>query len=158
MRCSPPDVTEASARLAKIFDPGQQCCIGARINVQKFEAHSHLRVHHTDDCEHLYLLALVGECSVDPGADLQGAARTHKHPARERSEVTPLTRFPDCNSSISSSAAKVMRIEYRRSRTPDSLARLPLSDSMAVSPHTANWGVIHGVTVRPSASLPTHSV
>jgi len=38
MWCIPPNVTEVLARFAKIFDPAQQCCIGARINVQKFEA------------------------------------------------------------------------------------------------------------------------
>ena len=57
-----------------------------------------------------------------------------KHPPRERSEVTPVTRLPDCNSSISALAAKGWRIEYRRLRTPDSLARLPPSDSMQLSP------------------------
>ena len=70
-----------------------------------------------------------------------GVRRVHtKHPPRERSEVTPLTRLPDFNSSISTSVAKGWRIEYRRSRTPDSLARLPLSDSMQVSFRIANSG------------------
>src|SRR5437773_8063791 len=69
-----------------------------------------------------------------------------KHPPRERSEVTPVTRLPDCNSSISALAAKGWRIEYRRLRTPDSLARLPPSDSMQLSPHSANSGLPHGVT------------
>jgi hypothetical protein len=33
--------------------------------------------------------------------------RAHtKHPPRERSEVTPVARLPDSNSSISASAAK----------------------------------------------------
>src|SRR6266850_4670426 len=41
MWCIPPNVTEVLARFAKIFDPAQQRCIGARINVQKFEAHAH---------------------------------------------------------------------------------------------------------------------
>src|SRR6267143_2004657 len=67
--------------------------------------------------------------------------RAHtKHPTRERSEVTPLTRLPDFNSSMSAWAAKGCRIEYRRSRTPDSLARLALSDSTQVSLRMADSG------------------
>src|SRR5258708_23996262 len=88
---TPPDVTEASARFAKILDPGQQCCLGVWVNVQKFEPHSHLRLHHTDHCERLYLLAFVGERSADPGADVQRAAHTHETSSKRISEVTPLT-------------------------------------------------------------------
>jgi len=33
------------------------CCIGVWINVQKFEAHSHLRFYDTDHGEHLYFPA-----------------------------------------------------------------------------------------------------
>src|SRR6266576_4049346 len=51
--CTPPDKTDVSARDAKIVDPSQQCSVGFRINVQKFEAHSHLRFRHPDHCEHL---------------------------------------------------------------------------------------------------------
>src|SRR6266852_2358589 len=76
MWCTPPNVTEVLARFAKIFDPGQQCCMGVWINVQKFEAPPQLRFLHTHHCQHLYLLAFVGERSADAGANLYGAART----------------------------------------------------------------------------------
>ena len=58
--------------------------MGVSFNVQKFEAHSHLRFHHTDDSENLYLLAFEGERSADPGADLQGAARTQKTSSKRK--------------------------------------------------------------------------
>src|SRR6266446_6054522 len=75
--CTLPGVTEALARLAKTFDPGEQCCIGVSINVQKFEAHSRLWFHDADHSQHLYFLALVRQRRADPVADLQGATRTH---------------------------------------------------------------------------------
>src|SRR5713101_5184268 len=62
--------TEASVRPTEIFDPGQQCFIGALINVQKFEAYSPLRDHHTNRCKHLYFLVSVRERSADPRVDL----------------------------------------------------------------------------------------
>src|SRR6266849_1923096 len=64
MWCTPPNVTEVLARFAKIFDPGQQCCMGVWINVQKFEAPPQLRFLHTHHCQHLYLLAFVGDRSA----------------------------------------------------------------------------------------------
>jgi hypothetical protein len=89
-------VTEISARFVKIFDPGRRCCAGIWINVQKFKAHSHLRFHHTDHCEHSCFLAFMRERSADPGTDRRVRRAHIKHPLRERSEVTPLTRLPNC--------------------------------------------------------------
>jgi hypothetical protein len=64
-------------RFAKIFDPGQQCCIAVWINVQKFAAHSDLGDEHADRCEHLYFLVFVLERSADSGVDLPACtART----------------------------------------------------------------------------------
>src|SRR5260370_12940928 len=81
---TPPDVTEVSARFAKIFDPGQQRCVGVWINIQKFEAHSHVRFHYTDRCEHLCFLAFARKRCADAGAGLKGPARTHKTPSTRK--------------------------------------------------------------------------
>jgi len=113
------------------FGPGQQCCIGVSINVQKFEAHSHLRFHDTDHGEHLYFLpscvSVVGSGRRPPRCGVHT-----RNILREKGLRSPRSRdsrisIPAC----SAWAAKGCRIEYRRSRTPDSLARLALSDSTA---------------------------
>src|SRR5260370_37266566 len=91
---TPLEVTEVSARLAKVFDPGQQCCIGGWINVQKFDAHSHLWFHHTHHCQRLYLFGFVGERSADPGSDLQRVARTHETLSERKSLCHPVHTTP----------------------------------------------------------------
>jgi hypothetical protein len=63
------------AGLVKSSDPGQQCCMGVAIKVQKFEAHSEPRFHYTNHCEHLYFLAVMSESSADSGTDLQRMTR-----------------------------------------------------------------------------------
>ena len=52
--------------------------MGVRISVQKFDAPSYLRLHHTDHCEHLYFLVSVRERSADASVDFEGAAGTHE--------------------------------------------------------------------------------
>src|SRR5260370_10130920 len=76
MWSTPPDETEVSVRFAKIIDPGQQRCVGVRINVQKFEAHSHRRFLHADHYDNLFFFTFHRHRSPVAGADLP---RLYRH-------------------------------------------------------------------------------